>query len=63
MLFRSAATDGVVVTDHGQPVATLSQPEPVKRAQWLQERLGALKMQPIVAVDSAELISDDRNRA
>jgi antitoxin (DNA-binding transcriptional repressor) of toxin-antitoxin stability system len=60
---RQAATNGgIMVTDHGQPVAALTQPVSAPRAQWLQQRLAALKSMPALAVDSADVISEDRNR-
>src|SRR5437762_275201 len=59
---EAADNGGIVVTKDGVPLATLGQFASEKRKQWAQERLAALEKMPFIPVDSADLISEDRDR-
>ena len=57
---EAADNGGIVITEHGKPVAALWHHGPVKREKWLQKRLAALEQMPFISVDSGEVISEDR---
>jgi antitoxin (DNA-binding transcriptional repressor) of toxin-antitoxin stability system len=59
---EATSNGGIVITDHGSPVADLVQHGLLKRPRWLQERLAARDQLPFMAADSAVYISEDRER-
>jgi antitoxin (DNA-binding transcriptional repressor) of toxin-antitoxin stability system len=60
---EAAVNGGIVVTEGGTPVASIVQPEAMKRPAWLQERLADIERLPFVPTDSSVYVSEDRDRA
>jgi len=60
---EAVVNGGIVVTEHGTPVASIVQHGPAKRPAWLQERLADMERLPSIPTDSSVCVSEDRDRS
>jgi antitoxin (DNA-binding transcriptional repressor) of toxin-antitoxin stability system len=54
---EAADNGGIAITEHNQRLATLTASVPVKREQWLRQRLADFQAMPFLAADSADVIA------
>jgi antitoxin (DNA-binding transcriptional repressor) of toxin-antitoxin stability system len=57
---RAASKERIVITDDGQPIATLISPEPASSRKRLPDRETQIKRRSWIEVDSADYISEMR---
>jgi antitoxin (DNA-binding transcriptional repressor) of toxin-antitoxin stability system len=52
-----AGNGGLAITDHQRTVATLTAAAPLRREQWLRQRLTDLQAMPALTVDSGDVVA------
>ena len=60
---EAADNGGILITENGKPVATISQVLTTRRGKPLPDRTEEIKRMPFIPVDSGVYISEDRDRA
>jgi antitoxin (DNA-binding transcriptional repressor) of toxin-antitoxin stability system len=55
---RAAAhDDGIAITEHNRPLATLTAAPVIRRGEWLRQRLADLQALPVLSADSGAVVA------